>query len=103
MRWTRWIVLGVLAVGAITPPALAQTGVDPHAGASLRSLQPHLTRQEALPLAEEHLRAVGPAGARLGRGEESDILVTAELIGPDGGPAGRVVVDVRTGSVRTEP
>ncbi len=103
MRKTLWMAIGVLAVAASPPPALAQAGVDPHAGASARSLQPHLTRQEALTLAEEHLRAVGPSGARLGHVQESDILVTGELIGPDGGPAGRVVVDVRTGSVRTEP
>jgi hypothetical protein len=98
-----WIAIGLLAAAIAAPPALAQTGVDPHAGASMRSVQPHLTRQEALALAEEHLRAVGPTGARLWRVQESDILVTAELIGPDGGPAGRVVVDVRTGAVRTEP
>ena len=103
MRHTCWIVVGFMAAAVATPAALAQTGVDPHARAYQGSMDPHLTRQEALARAEEHLRALGPAGARLARVEESEVAVVAELRGPDGRPAGRVVVDRRTGWVRTEP
>lgn len=103
MRHMHWILVGLLAAGVAASPALGQMGRDPHATAYQGSLDPHLTRQEALTRAEEHLRAMGPAGARLGRVEESDVLVEAEVVAPDGGRTGRIVVDRRTGWVRTEP
>lgn len=103
MKRFHWVILGLLVAGVAAPPALAQTQRDPHARAYQDSMNPHLTRQEALTRAEEHLQAMGPAGARLGRVEESDVLVEAEVVAPDGGRTGRIVVDRRTGWVRTEP
>ena len=103
VRNPAWLVVGLLAAAVAARPALAQTATDPHARAYERSLASHLTREEALGLAEEHLRAAGPAAARLGVATISDVLATVEILRPDGKPAGRVIVDRRTGWVRTEP
>jgi len=103
MRRYGTISLVILLLFGVVGPAVGQRPDDPHGRAYERGLSIHLTREQAAAIAREHLEALGRSGFKIGRITESDPYFVVEVVTPEGSVVETLLVDKRTGWVRSEP
>lgn len=93
----------VLLLFGVVGSAVGQRPDDPHGRAYERGLSIHLTREQAATIAREHLETLGRSGFKIGKIAESDPYIVVEVVNPEGSMVDTLLVDKRTGWVRSEP